>query len=84
MYCKKVMEKLCVMMKATLKRLAKHFQAAAVETGTEVELHDNGPLFSEGDIIFVLETYLRWIPMPMGVNFVQESSLSSSVCPTLR
>ena len=26
MYCKKVMEKLCVMMKATLKRLAKHFQ----------------------------------------------------------
>ena len=47
-------------------------QAAAVETGTEVELHDNGPLFSEGDIIFVLETYLRWIPMPMGVNFVQE------------
>ena len=36
-------------------------QAAAVETGTEVELHDNGPLFSEGDIIFVLETYLRWI-----------------------
>ena len=59
-------------------------QAAAVETGTEVELHDNGPLFSEGDIIFVLETYLRWIPMPMGVNFVQESSLSSLVCPTLR
>ena len=47
-------------------------QAAAVETGTEVELHDNGPLFSEGDIIFVLETYLRWIPRPMGANFVQE------------
>ena len=47
-------------------------QAAAVETGTEVELHDNGPLFSEGDIIFVLETYLRWIPMPMDANFVQE------------
>ena len=45
-------------------------QAAAVETGTEVELHDNGPLFSEGDIIFVLETYLRWIPMPMDANFV--------------
>ena len=48
------------------------YQAAAVETGTEVELHDNGPLFSEGDIIFVLETYLRWIPMPMDANFVQE------------
>ena len=47
-------------------------QAAAVETGTEVELHDNGQLFSEGDIIFVLETYLRWIPMPMDANFVQE------------
>ena len=45
-------------------------QAAAVETGTEVELHDNGPLFNEGDIIFVLETYLRWIPMPMDPNFV--------------
>ena len=44
-------------------------QAAAVETGTEVELHDNGPLFSEGDIIFVLETYLRWIPRPMDANF---------------
>ena len=45
-------------------------QAAAVETGTEVELHDNGPLFSQGDIIFVLETYLRWIQMPMDANFV--------------
>ena len=43
-----------------------------METGTEVELHDNSPLFSEGDIIFVLETYLRWIPMPIGVNYVQE------------
>ena len=43
-----------------------------METGTEVELHDNGPLFSEGDIIFVLETYLRWIQMPMDANFVQE------------
>ena len=60
-------------------------QAAAVETGTEVELHDNGPLFSEGDIIFVLETYLRWIPMPMDANFVSRvSSLTVSVCPTLR
>ena len=34
-------------------------QAAAVESGTEVELEDDGPLYSEGDIIFVLETYLR-------------------------
>lgn len=25
-YCKKVMEKLCILMKATLKQLAKHFQ----------------------------------------------------------
>ena len=70
-YCKKVMEKLCILMKATLKQLAKHFQvsrsqppgqsiqAAAVESGTEVELEDDGPLYSEGDIIFVLETYLR-------------------------
>ena len=70
-YCKKVMEKLCILMKATLKQLAKHFQvtrpqppcqstqAAAVESGTEVELDDDGPLYSEGDIIFVLETYLR-------------------------
>ena len=69
-YCKKVMEKLCILMKATLKQLAKHFQviqallvnpfqAAAVESGTEVELEDDGPLYSEGDIIFVLETFLR-------------------------
>ena len=34
-------------------------QAAAVESGTEVELEDDGPLYSEGDIIFVLETFLR-------------------------
>ena len=65
------MEKLCILMKATLKQLAKHFQvilallvchlfqAAAVESGTEVELEDDGPLYSEGDIIFVLETFLR-------------------------
>ena len=29
-YCKKVMEKLCVLMKATLKQLAKHFQVPLV------------------------------------------------------
>ena len=33
MYCKKVMEKLCVMMKATLKRLAKHFQVMSRHIG---------------------------------------------------
>ena len=29
-YCKKVMEKLCILMKATLKQLAKHFQVILV------------------------------------------------------
>ena len=38
MYCKKVMEKLCVMMKATLKRLAKHFQVM----GRHNDANDHG------------------------------------------
>ena len=48
------------------------YQAAALETGTEVELHDNSPLFSEGDIIFVLETYLRWIHIPNFHHFLSQ------------
>ena len=43
MYCKKVMEKLCVMMKATLKRLAKHFQVM----GRHNDSNDHGD--TDGD-----------------------------------
>ena len=43
MYCKKVMEKLCVMMKATLKRLAKHFQVI----GRQNDANDHG--YTDGD-----------------------------------
>ena len=71
-YSKKISENLCNLMRVTLKQLSKHFQvrfdesslcqAAAVESSLDDQVRDDEPLYEPGEIIFILETYLRCLP----------------------
>ena len=57
-YSRKVSDKLITLMRTSLKVLAKHFQAATASNSMQEAVPDHEPLYQDGEIIFVLNTYL--------------------------
>ena len=57
-YSKKVSDRLMALMRSTLKVLAKHFQSAVATNSMHEPTSDQETLYKDGEIIFVLNTYL--------------------------